>query len=287
MATLQMTFFRSGLLLCCLFAGASNTAFGQLVWSEEFNTGTVPDNTVWSYALGANGWGNNELQNYTDDPANARIEDGNLVITILEQGSPDSNRTFTSARIRTRDKLTVKYGTIEARIWMPDLADGLWPAFWTLGNNFSEVGWPFCGELDIMEMGHAQAIADGVVNRRVGSTAHWEIDGKHASYGLHKDVPADLDDGYHLFRMDWTPDLVTTYIDGEQIWAIDISSESCTSCQEFHQPHFIIFNVAVGGNYTGLLNAGQISATFPAEMKVDYVRIFDNGFTELGGSLNP
>ena len=271
-------------LLFCWLACAANTAFGQLVWSEEFNKGTIPDSTVWSYDLGASGWGNRELQEYTDKPENVRIEDGNLVITVREMSDGGAGRNFTSARIRTQDKLTFKYGTIEARIKIPDLANGLWPAFWTLGNNFSEVGWPYCGELDIMEMGNSSAIAAGVINRRVGSAAHWDNAGDWASYGRSFDTAADLDDGFHIFSMEWTPTRVTTYIDGQLIWSFNIPIDACADCSEFHQPHFVILNMAVGGNYTGLLTSSQISAAMPAEMFIDYVRIYDNGFTELGGS---
>jgi len=267
------------LLSLYLFAGASSVAFGQLLWSEEFNTGSSPDSTVWSYDLGASGWGNEELQEYTSASENVRIENGNLVITAQK-----SENGFTSARIRTEDKLTFKYGTIEARIKIPDLADGLWPAFWTLGNNFKQVGWPFCGELDVMEMGSSAAITVDVINRRVGSAAHWGNMGATASYSQFFDTASDLDDGFHIFSMNWTPERVTTYIDGQQIWTMFIKSDSCADCSEFHQPHFIILNIAVGGTYTGLLSADQITATMPAEMLVDYIRISDNGFTELGGS---
>ena len=266
-------------LVLCLFAGAGSAAHAQLIWSEEFNTGTTPDPAIWSYDLGASGWGNNELQDYTSASENVRIENGNLVIAVQKNESG-----FTSARIRTQDKLTFKYGRIEARIKVPDLADGLWPAFWTLGNNFSEVGWPFCGELDVMEMGSSASIAQGVINRRVSSTAHWDNDGARALYGQFIDVASDLDDGYHLYSMNWTPEQITTYIDGQQIWAFRIKEDTCTSCTEFHQPHFVILNMAVGGNFTGLLSAEQVTATTPAEMFVDYVRISDNGFTEVGGS---
>ena len=270
------------LLLGCLLAGITSQVFGRVIWSEEFNTGTALDSTVWSYDLGADGWGNQELQDYTNLPENVRIENGNLVITAIRTASG-----FTSARVRTENKLTFKYGTIEARIKMPDLADGLWPAFWTLGNNFSEVGWPRCGELDIVEMGSSDSIIRGLINRWVGSTAHWELNENHVYYGRSLVTTADLNDDYHIFKMDWTPSLVTTYLDDREIWAIDITPESCTDCSEFHQPHFIILNMAVGGTYTGLLDSSQITAAMPAEMLVDYVRISDNGFTELGGTSNP
>jgi len=266
-------------LVLCLLGCAVGNVHARVLWSEEFNTGTAPDPEVWSYDLGASGWGNNELQEYTSASQNVRIENGNLVITALKNESG-----FTSARIRTEDKLTFKYGRIEARIKVPDLADGLWPAFWTLGNNFSQVSWPFCGELDIMEMGSGASISQGVINRRVSSTAHWDNDGSYASYGLSVDTPSGLDDGYHIYSMNWTPELITTYIDGQQVWAFRIKEDTCTSCSEFHQPHFVILNLAVGGNYTGLLSAEQISAATPAEMFVDYVRISDNGYTEVIGA---
>jgi beta-glucanase (GH16 family) len=282
-----MSFPLQLLLLLCMLLGGGNTAFAQVIWSDEFDTGTSLDSTVWSYDLGASGWGNNELQEYTRASQNVRIEDGNLVITVHEKTSGESGSSFTSARVRTEDKLTFKYGTIEARIKVPDLADGLWPAFWTLGNNFSQVGWPYCGELDVMEMGSSSAIAADVINRRVGSAAHWDNQGSWASFSRSLDAASDLNDGYHIFEMDWTPTRITTYIDGQQIWTFNINLDDCADCSEFHQPHFMIFNMAVGGNYTGLLNSSQITATMPAEMLVDYVRLSDNGFTELGGSALP
>lgn len=279
-------FFIGNLALILLSTGGVNTAWGQLVWSDEFETGTALDTAVWSYDLGDNGWGNEELQNYTNQPENVRIEDGNLVINVLKSGD-GSSAQFTSARVRTQDKLTFKYGTIEARIKVPDLADGLWPAFWTLGNNFSTVGWPFCGELDIVEMGSSGARNVGLTNQRVGSTAHWDNDGSYAAYGLFLDTGSDLNDDYHIYKMNWTPERVTTYIDDRQIWTMGIRQDQCASCDEFHNPHFMILNVAVGGTYTGLLSPEQITAATPAKMLVDYVRVYDNGHTELGGSAAP
>ena len=264
----------------------ANPASAEIVWSDEFDSGSTPDTRTWSYDLGDNGWGNRELQDYTRSPDNARIENGNLVITAREIPWGEGTR-LTSARIRTQDKVTFKYGTVEARIRVPNLADGLWPAFWTLGNNFSEVGWPACGEIDIVEMGSGAAISAGVVNRRVGSTAHWENDDSAVNYGQFLDATVNLNDDFHTFRLDWTPESITTYLDGHQVWVMDIRPQNCTDCSEFHQPHFLILNLAVGGNYTGLLTEGQITAPLPAEMHVDYVRIIDNGHTELGGSAVP
>ena len=263
---------------------AASTANAQVIWSEEFDSGTQPNPAVWSYDLGAGGWGNSELQSYTNSVENVRIEGGNLIIAIQEEIQKGNRKTFTSGRIKSENKLTFQYGTIEARIKVPNLADGLWPAFWTLGNNFGQVGWPDCGELDVMEMGSASAISDGLINNRVSSTAHWEHQGNYASYGLSYDSPTPLNDNFHVYRMEWTPDEVTTYIDGQWIWTIDISPDTCTDCSEFHQPHFIILNLAVGGTYPGLFRASDITAPIPAEMHIDYVRISDNGHTILGGS---
>jgi beta-glucanase (GH16 family) len=275
------------LLVTAGLLGLTMSAQAQLVWSDEFDTGSAPAATVWSYDLGSGGWGNSELQTYTDDPANVRIEGGYLYITAVETLSTRGKRTtktYTSARIKTEDKLTYKYGTMEARIMTPDLADGLWPAFWTLGNNFSSVGWPDCGEIDVMEMGNVNAINDGVVNRRVGSTAHWEVNNGYANYGLTYDAPSDLNGSFHVYRVDWTPTEISTYIDNTWIWTIDISDPSSFDGDEFHKPHFVILNLAVGGTYTGITNSSNITAPFPAEYVIDYVRIYDNGYTVLGGS---
>ncbi|MFG0329055.1 MAG: family 16 glycosylhydrolase [Phycisphaerales bacterium] len=253
------------------------------LWSEEFDAGPTLDDRVWSFDLGSGGWGNLELQTYSNDLLNARVAAGRLLITAREEWV-GQRRTFTSARVKTEDKVTVRYGTIEARIKGPDLADGLWPAFWLLGNSFSSVGWPDCGEIDVMEMGHLSGIQKGLVNRRVMSAAHWEFNGQYAGYGRSHDAPRDLDGSYHIYRMEWTPRLISTYIDDAWIWSMDISDPDSFGGHEFHEPHFFILNVAVGGTFTGLLDPDQITAPFPAELEVDYIRVYDNGYTELGGS---
>jgi hypothetical protein len=136
-------------------------------------------------------------------------------------------------------------------------------------------------------MGSASAISAGVINRRVGSAAHWDNAGSWASFSRPLDLATDLDDDFHIFSMDWTPERITTYIDDKQIWTYFIKIDTCADCSEFHEPHFAILNMAVGGTYTGLLNSSQITAATPAEMLVDYVRVYDNGFTVLGGSAAP
>lgn len=272
----------AAILAIAAAASLSSPASAQLLWSEEFNAGETPDPDVWSYDLGAGGWGNHELQQYTDAPENARIEDGQLVIRARREAAGPA--PFTSARIRTQDKVTFRYGTLEARIRFPDLGDGLWPAFWTLGNAFGQVGWPACGELDIVEMGQASAIGAGRVNRRVGSAAHWEHRGAHAMYGLFYDAPERLDQDFHRYRLEWTPEFVRTFVDDAPVWQMAIDAASCADCSEFHEPHFIVLNMAVGGDYPGIHAAEGITAPLPAAMRVDYVRLYDNGYTELDGT---
>ena len=260
------------LSICVVTKSSSQT----LLWSEEFNSGTVPNSNVWSYDLGSSGWGNSELQNYTSSPDNVRVENGYLVITANKQGN-----NITSARLKTLDKLTVRYGTVEARISTPDLANGLWPAFWLLGNNFPTIGWPRCGEIDIMEMGSGSAIAQNIINRDVSSAAHWGPDGNRVYYSDHLTLAQDIDGQFVTYRMEWTPSSITTYINNQQIWVIDITP---TNLAAFHEPFFFLLNLAVGGNFMGIYNPNQITAPFPAEYKIDYIRVYDNGYTSLGGS---
>ena len=255
----------------------------QLLWSEEFNTGSVPDSDIWSYDTGSSGWGNAELQNYTTSSSNVKVENGNLVITAIKSGN-----NISSGRIKTIDKFHFKYGTVEARIQTPDLENGLWPAFWLMGNNYSQVGWPLCGEIDVMEMGSASAISDGVINRRVSSAAHWHPQGDYPQYTYSdtRTQPSDIDGTYVIYRMQWTPTYVSTFINGQQIWTMDISGSDEFM---FRESFFFILNLAVGGNYPQIWNRSQITAlngsnNYQAEYKVDYIRLYDNGYTELGGT---
>ncbi|MEC8651236.1 MAG: glycoside hydrolase family 16 protein [Planctomycetota bacterium] len=272
----------------CLLLAAPLCAQGPLVWSEEFNSGSAPDPTIWNYDLGDGsngpgaGWGNQELQVYTDQSQNVRVENGHLVITAL----PTASGGFTSGRIKTQDKLTFQYGTLEARIQVPDVGDGLWPAFWTLGNNISTVTWPACGEIDVMEMGAAAGIQAGTQNRLVGSNVFWDANG-NANFPNYLTVAQDLNTDFHIWRLEWTPTLIRTFIDNQQVMAFDISGAAASNLEEFHAPHFVLLNLAVGGWYPGILNASGITAPLPAEYRVDYLRLYDNGHTILGGTGAP
>uniref|UniRef100_A0A7S3P5R7 GH16 domain-containing protein n=1 Tax=Amphora coffeiformis TaxID=265554 RepID=A0A7S3P5R7_9STRA len=269
------------------------------VWRDDFETAGVPDPQWWGFDQGGGGWGNNELQTYTTQ--NARVKDGTLQITADRDGE-----AFTSARINTQDKVEVLYGTIEARINVPNVTGGLWPAFWTLGSNFPVVPWPECGEIDIMEVG--QGGAGPQINNRVVSAAHWLHQNEQgidetASFPGYYDNSELLNADYYIYSLEWTPDFLTTRINGEKIWEMKITlgncTDCCTHCDELHEPHFIVLNLAVGGgftvgnhsscgysssNYGGgcpTPSAADIGAGFPAIMSVDWIRIVDYGITEI------
>lgn len=232
----------------------------DLIWSDEFNYTGLPDPTYWNMETGGGGWGNNELQYYTDRTDNANV--GNGVLTITARKEDFGGRNYTSARITTQNKFDFKYGKIEARIKLP-YGQGIWPAFWMLGANFGSAGWPSCGEIDIMEM------VGGTNNdNTTHSTLHWDNNG-HQSYGESYTLPSGiLADDFHVFSLEWDEQKITSYIDDIQYFVIDISPSFLS---EFHNDFFIIMNVAVGGVWPGSPNA---STVFPQTMQVDYVRVY-------------
>ena len=253
----------------------------DIVWSDEFDGPTI-DLSKWTFDVGTGdwGWGNGELENYTARSENVYIEDGSLVIQAKRENYNGS--AFTSARLKTKGRMAFTYGTLEARIKIPNLADGLWPAFWLLGDNIGSQGWPKCGEIDILEMGMAEAISAGVQNKRHNSGAFWDYQDNLANYALAVNAPADLNDDYHLYKLEWTPDALTAYVDNVQCWAMTITDIESNSLEEFHRPMHILLNLAVGGqNFVQITDPGAITASFPAKMYVDWVRISDDGYTQL------
>lgn len=258
-----------------------NPIYAGIVWSEEFDGPSI-DKSKWTYDVGNWGFGNGELQYYTARPENAKIEDGKLVITALRENYIGSGNSFSSARLKTQGRFAFKYGTIEARIKVPDLANGLWPAFWLLGNNIGSHTWPACGEIDILEMGMEAAIKNNLQNKKHSAYAHWDYQGSYANYGIAVDSAVNLNEDYHLYKLTWTPSMIKAYIDGTEFWAFDISAGAANSLEEFHEPYFIIANLAVGGyNFVNITNPASITAPFPAKMYIDYIRVYDNPYTQL------
>ena len=246
----------------------------ELVWSDEFNA-TNLDESSWTREVGWNdGWGNNELQYYTNRDVNSFLENGHLVIQAINENF--GGRQYTSARLITQNKRFFKYGKIEASIKLP-YGQGLWPAFWLLGQNFSSVGWPACGEIDIMELIGGQ-------NRDNTSygTAHWDNNGQHAEYSGHYTLSSGIfADDFHLFSITWDSQEIKWYVDGILFHVINITPQPLI---EFHQDFFFILNVAVGGNWPGPPDA---STVFPQRMEVDYVRVYKKATDVKDESYNP
>jgi beta-glucanase (GH16 family) len=234
----------------------------ELVMSEDFNVDGAPDPSLWNYNIGtgSNGWGNNELQYYSDRSENVKVEDGMLKITAIEGAFKGS--AYSSARILTKGKFEQKYGRFEARIKVP-LGKGLWPAFWMLGANSDVVTWPQCGEIDIMEyLGSKPTSMFGSVHGP-GYSGGAAIS---KSYSLPNDR---FDNDFHIFGIEWGENYINYYVDDvlyNQITPADVPGEWV-----FNQPFYIILNMAVGGNFPGSPNS---ETTFPQTMYVDYVRVY-------------
>lgn len=238
--------------------------FNNLVFAEEFNIDGTPNPNVWSFDIGGNGWGNSELQFYTDRPENIIVQNGYLIITAKEENYQGS--AYTSARIKTQNLFTQKYGRFEARIKLP-LGKGLWPAFWMLGSNIDQVSWPQCGEIDIMEyLGNKPTEVFGTLHGPGFAGA--ESIGK--KYSL---VNGRFDTDFHVFGIEWTENHINWYVDNvlyNQITREKVAEEG--GQWVFDNDFFMILNLAVGGNLPGSPNA---NTTFPQRMLVDYVRVYN------------
>jgi beta-glucanase (GH16 family) len=231
----------------------------KLIWNDEFTGNSInTNNWVFETGTGSWGWGNNELQYYRTE--NAWVSDD--VLTIEARRESYQGSSFTSARMKTQGKFSFKYGRVDIRALLPK-GQGIWPALWMLGSNFSSVGWPACGEIDIMEM-----IGGSGRENTVHGTVHWDNNG-HASAGNGYTLSSGtFADEYHVFSIIWDDTLIKWYVNDVKFYEINITPTHMT---EFHLPHFFIFNVAVGGNWPGSPDATTI---FPQQMRVDYIRVF-------------
>jgi beta-glucanase (GH16 family) len=232
-----------------------------LTWYDEFDGDTI-NASNWTYDLGGSGWGNGEAQVYTDRPENARVENGLLIIEARKEVNENGGSSFTSARLKTQGLQTFQYGRIEARIKVPE-GKGFWPAFWMLGSNFPQVGWPDSGEIDIMEyVGREPDLIMG--------TMHGP--GYAGAVGLSKWHRQDFNiaDDFHTYAVEWDTNQISWYFDGEKYSTYtreDVGSREWV----FDQPFFIILNFAIGGTLGGLVTP---DTPFPAQYQVDYVRVY-------------
>jgi len=260
------------LIICSMFALIVFTACGSssegssselsLVWEDNFDGAAEqsPESASWVFDIGTD-WGNNQLEYDTDRPTNVSTDgQGNLLIIAREESFQGSN--YTSGRITTQNKFTKKFGRIEARIQLP-WGQGIWPAFWLLGESFETVGWPQCGEIDIMEYRGQEP-----------STIHGTVHGPGYSGGngftKRYDLPnSRFDTGFHVFAIEWSEISIDWYVD-DKIYHT-VSPSDLNGAWVFNQPFFIILNLAVGGGYVGPPNS---STVFPQTMIIDWVRVY-------------
>lgn len=244
------------------YTSASSYPGMTLAWSDEFSGKTL-DAGNWTYEAGGSGWGNNELEYYTNSLNNSFLTGGYLVIEARKETFGTNN--YTSARIISKDKKTFTYGRIDIRAKLPK-GQGLWPALWMLGNNISQqgFGWPACGEIDIMEL-------LGQNPQKIYGTVHWSSAGQYSSKGENYSITTgDFSSSFHVFSIQWDSLKMTFLLDNVAYFTAN-KTDMVGSTNTFDKPFFFIMNVAVGGNWPGNPNS---FTTFPQRMIVDYVRVY-------------
>ena len=258
----------------------------QLVWNEDFTDATL-DRQVWNIEVNADGGGNNELQYYCEKGVSLGVEPTTgkkcLILTATKESA--GGRDCTSGRVNSKNKMYYTYGKIEARIKFPQTANGLWPAFWQMGNNYDQVGWPRCGETDIIELGHQNAFANGTQDRYFNGAMHvgrrWDQVWSEAN-----SVTWDysVEDTFHIVSMIWTPNSIDMYMDHVETpyFHADLEPNDDADYNRqlvFGKPNFLIANVAVGGNFPGIYSVNQITALNdgPRSMYIDWIRIYQRG----------
>jgi len=288
------------LLLSGTFAWATAAAADEykLVWEDTFEGAALDETNTWTIEEMGDG-GNNEYQRYRREniSVGADPKSGESCLIITAKKEDYGNYKFTSGRLKTSGKMAFKYGKIEGRIKLPSTANGLWPAFWMMGDDYSQVGWPKCGEIDILEAGDATGIGNGTQDRRFNGWFHWGESWNGGSYPNWGKAGANAysiqDDEFHLFTLIWDKNSMKMYLDldkdpdKEPYVEMGISGGDGPGQvgRYFHKPFYVIFNVAVGGNFTGITgnsNIPKVTAlneanNYEARMYVDYVRVYQRG----------
>ncbi len=264
----------------------------KLVWSDEFE-GEALDENQWNIEVNGNGGGNNEMQYYRRE--NISIENhtsGARCLVLTARKEDFGGKKFTSGRLNSHQKVYFKHGKIESRILLPKTANGLWPAFWMMGNDYNKVGWPRCGETDILEMGNAYGISHNTQEKFFNGACHWGFykNGAYPNYAKSTTNPYSIQDGeFHLFTCVWDENSIRMYLDldthpdASPYYEIGINGDNIDSdwstALYFHKNNFIIYDLAVGGNFTGITgnnNADKITALADGEKKmyIDWVRVY-------------
>ncbi len=242
----------------------------NLQWSEEFNYTGLPDSSIWNYSVGGKGYGNNELQYYTEaDTNNVMVKNGKLFITALKQTKEKNN--YTSGRIHTKGKAEFSYGRIEVSAKLP-AGRGTWPAIWMLGKNRSEISWPESGEIDIME--HVGYDTDSI-HGTIHTKAYNHIKKTQKGKAIFIQNPYTQ---FNTYAIEWTPEKIDFLVNDVVYNHID-NEHRTTAEWPFDQPFYLILNLAVGGNWGG--KKGIDDSAFPATMEVDYIRVFQQNNSSL------
>jgi len=275
----------------CLFSLIASAQDYKLVWEDNFDKPALNE-ANWTAVISGSGGGNRELQYYRKENISIGKEPvtGESCLIITAKKEHHMFKSFTSGRLSTKNKMTFKYGKIEARIKFPKTSNGLWPAFWMLGKNYPKEVWPKCGEIDILEMGNNNGIVAGTQDRFFNGACHWGEKfnhGKYPNYAKSNVNPYCLQDGFHLYTLIWDENALKMYVDLDKYptnppyfeMPINGKNEINNPAHYFHKQFFVVFNLAVGGNFTGIRNANKITAlkNGDAKMYVDYVRVYQKG----------
>jgi len=274
----------------------------KLMWEDNFDNPVLNETKHWTVEVNGDGGGNNEMQYYRRE--NISIEQhasGVNCLVISAKRESFGGKVVTSGRLVTRGNVSAKYGKMEARMKLPLSANGLWPAFWMMGDDYSKVGWPRCGEIDILEMGNVNGISRGTQDKYFNGACHW---GENWTYYAKDNTAAySLQDDFHLFTLIWDESNIKMYLDLDKFpnntpyFEMSIAGQRVPGqvSNYFHKPFGILFNLAVGGNFTGITGNANISKITalpvdgtPVKMYVDYVRIYQKGVTgeEFNGPSN-
>ena len=259
-----------------------------LAWADNFSD-SILNTSYWNIEVNGDGGGNNELQYYSKNNVSVETEpeSGRHCLVLTARKENYNERTATSGRINSKGKKVFEHGRIEASIKLPRTANGLWPAFWMMGNDYESVGWPHCGEIDILEMGHANGIKAGTSDRYFNGACHWGLSwngGAYPNYANAFTSSYSLQDTFHLYTLIWDENYIRMYLDKDKYpsadpyYEMNISDRSGDNSpgNYFHKDFFILFNLAVEGNFPQIWDINGVTALSggSAKMYVDFVRVY-------------
>ncbi|MDO9254061.1 MAG: family 16 glycosylhydrolase [Bacteroidales bacterium] len=299
--------FRSATLLAIivLFSQVSVAQSWVLKWQDNFETGTLDQTNTWNLETDGNGGGNSELQYYIPDNVTIESYQGLKCLVLSAKKETYLNKNVTSGRLNSQGKVYFQYGKIESRMKLPSTANGLWPAFWFLGNDYVydinavTSNWPVCGEIDVMECGNSAGIANNTQSTNMGGALHWGPTPGNTNHSMdytNVNAPYSIqDDEFHLYTLIWDADSIKMYLDQDRYPKVKpfykqrIQNGANTPnagggnftiiYNQFHKPFHIVYNLAVGGTYVGIYDINSITALAggPAKMYIDYIRIYQKG----------